>query len=140
MRRSVRLAVIAVLAVAVPVWLVVPAQASKKCVPHKAAFDVKGTVTGGSLSRDAGKKKTYSGTLNVQVTQTNKNSKAFKGPQTFTLSHVKVSFEHGINPASPMGSLAHLQGKINVVAKKCGTTPPNVVIHKAELKKPKPHK
>lgn len=140
MRRFVRLAILAVVAAALPIWLVVPAQASKKCVPHKAAFDVKGTVTGGSLSRDAGKKKTYSGTLVVNVTQTNKDSKAFKGPQTFTLSHVKVSFEHGVNPAMPMGSVAHLQGTINKVAKNCGTTPPNVVIRKAELKKAKPHK
>jgi hypothetical protein len=140
MRKLVRLAVLAMVAVALPVWLVVPAQASKKCVPHKAAFDVKGMVTGGSLSLDPGKKKTYSGTLDVNVTQTNHESKSFKGPQTFTLSHVKLSFEHGINPASPSGSLVHLKGTIDVVAKKCGTTSPNVVIHKAELDKPKPHK
>jgi hypothetical protein len=132
MRRIARLAVTAVLALAaIPVWIAIPAQASKTCKQEHKAFDVKGTVTGGSLTRDAGKKKTYSRTLVVDVTQTNKNSKAFKGSQSFTLSHVKVSFEHGIDPLSPTGSLAHLQGKLIC-------TGPGYTIKKAELKKPKP--
>ncbi len=141
MPKFARIAVLAGLSLSVSIWLVIPAEgAPNNCVkPHTAAFDVRGVVTGGSLSPDSGKKKTYSGTLMVTVTKTNKDSKAYMGPQTFTLSHVKASFEHGVNPAAPSGSLAHLQGNVTVAKKGCPTAS-GYTIKKAELKKPHPPK
>jgi hypothetical protein len=137
MRRVARLSALALLALALPVWLAIPVQASDKCTPHRAAFGAKGLVTGGSLSRDPGKKKRYSGTLDVTVTRTNKRSRAFLGPQSFTLTHVRVFHRHGIDLASPAGNIARLEGTIHVTRRTCPAPPPDLHIREVELRKPK---
>lgn len=141
MRRIVLLAMLGLAGIAA--YVVVPAQAAKpkKCTPHAAAYDVKGTLVSGTLSRDAGKKKTYSGTLTVHVTHTNSAAKADKGQtKTYTLSHAHVSFGGGVNHTSPAaGSRAHVQGTITVLPKKCSTTgfTATVTIKKVEINRAK---
>ncbi len=145
MRRIVLLATLALAGVAVAV--AVPAQAAKpkKCSPHAAAYDVKGTVVSGMLTQDPGKKKTYSGTLTVKVTHTNAAAKADNGQtKTYSLSQAHVSFGGGVNHTSPAaGSRVHLQGTITVLPKNCPTTgfTAKVTIKKVEIdraKKTKP--
>ncbi len=136
MKKIALLAMLALVAIAVAV--VAPAQASK-CTPHAVSYDVKGTLVSGTLSKDPGKKKTYSGSLTVHVTHTNNHAKADKGTtKTYTLSHAHVSFGAGVNKTAPAaGSRVHLKGTITAVPKKCPAITPTITIKKVEIHKAK---
>jgi hypothetical protein len=134
------------------VALVVPAQASKpkhhgkpdkpgkshKCVAHKHAYRVSGTLISGSLTQNSDG--TYSGDLTVHVTGANKHAKADKGTdKSYTLDHAKAKL-HGESPSAlTAGSSVKLKGTITALPKKCDQTgfTPTVTIRRANIKPPK---
>ncbi len=132
-------------AVAVPAQAASDKSAPHKCQPHTVGYVVGGTLVSSTLTLDAAPAKTYSGTLIVLVTKTNKHAKADKGlTKTYTLSHATVSFSVDVNTTSPAaGSRIHLQGTITALEPKCSQTgfTPAVTITKVEIhraKTPKP--
>jgi hypothetical protein len=146
-----RISLLALALLATSVAVAVPAQAAKtkptpsKCQPIAVSYVVSGTLVSGTLTRDAGKTKTYSGTLTVHVTKTDSHAKADKGlTKTYTLSHAKVSFGAGVNKTSPAASSrVTLKGTITTLAPKCSHTgfTPTITITKVEIlraKTPKP--
>ena len=64
---------------------------SHKCKPHKVAWVVKGTLVSQALTKNSDG--TYSGTVNIDVTRTNRHAKDEKGKTNsqYTLDHAKVS-------------------------------------------------
>jgi hypothetical protein len=86
---------------------------------------------------------TYSGSLTVHVTKTDKHSKADKGAtKAYTVTNAKVKL-HGENPASlTANSRVNLSGTVTTLAKKCDQTGfiATVTIKKADIKPPKPPK
>lgn len=145
------LAAASVLAVVAPVQAQNPKPAppkphppkSHKCTPHAVAYRVGGTLVSGSLTQDAGTKKTYSGTLTVHVVRANKHAKADKGTdKAYTLDHARVHLGKLDPAALPVGGRTNLKGTITTLAKKCDQTgfTPTVTIKKADIKAPKPPK
>jgi hypothetical protein len=100
---------------------------SHKCKPHKVAWVVKGTLDSQALT--ANSDGTYSGTVNIDVTKTNKHAKAEKGKTNsqYTLDHAKVKFIVTDQPPTGTvdqtdlrpGDRVKLIGKITTLSKKC---------------------
>lgn len=115
-----------------------PAPTAQKCQPHTIAYVVSGRLVSGSLT--ANSDGTYSGSLTVHVTKTNKHAKAAKGTdQTYTLTSAKVKL-HGENAAAlTANSRVNLSGTITTLAKKCNQTgfTATITITKADIKPPK---
>ncbi|TMM07202.1 MAG: hypothetical protein E6G00_13940 [Actinobacteria bacterium] len=111
---------------------------SHKCTPQKVAYVVSGKLVSGSLTKESDG--TYSGTLTVHVTKTNKYGKADKGTDvTYTLDHAKGKL-HGEDPGALVAnSKVHLSGKITKLAKKCDQTgfTATRTIKKFDIKPPK---
>jgi hypothetical protein len=144
---------VAALAAVAAVAIVAPVQAhspkphppkSHKCTPHAVSYRVGGTLMSGSLTKDAGTKKTYSGSLMVEVLRANKHAKSDKGTsKLYTLAQTKVHFGKGVDPAALVAnSRVNLRGNITTLAKKCDQTgfTPTITIKKADIKAPKPPK
>ena len=103
---------------------------SHKCKPHKVAWVVKGTLVSQALTKNSDG--TYSGTVNIDVTKTNKHAKAEKGKTNaqYTLDHVKAKFI--VTDQPPTGTIdetdlrpgdrVKLIGKITTLSKKCDQT------------------
>jgi len=114
---------------------------AQKCQPHPVAYVVSGKLNSGTLTANADG--TYSGSLSVHVTRTDKHApKAIKGTDvSYTLANAKVKL-HGENPAALTAqSRVHLEGTITTLAKKCNQTgfTAVVTIKKADIKPPKAH-
>ena len=111
---------------------------SHKCTPQKVAYVASGKLVSGSLTKESNG--TYSGTLTVHVTKTNKYGKADKGTDvTYTLDHAKGKL-HGEDPGALVAnSRVHLKGKITKLAKKCDQTgfTATRTIKKFDIKPPK---
>jgi hypothetical protein len=103
---------------------------SHKCKPHKVAWVVKGTLVSQALTKNSDG--TYSGTVNIDVTKTNKHAKAEKGKTNaqYTLDHVKAKFIVTDQPPTGTvdqtdlrpGDRVKLIGKITTLSKKCDQT------------------
>jgi hypothetical protein len=110
---------------------------SHKCVAHKVAYRVGGTLVSGSLTQNSDG--TYSGTLVVHVTNANHHAKADKGTdKSYTLDHAKAKL-HGEAPGALVaGSRVNLKGSITTLAKKCDQTgfTATTTIRKANIKPP----
>jgi hypothetical protein len=138
-----RISLLALALMATTVAVAVPAQAANtkptpsKCQPHAISYVVSGMLVSGTLTRDAGKAKTYSGTLTVHVTKTDNHAKADKNQtKTYTLSHANVSFGASVNKTSPAaGSRVTLKGTITTLAPKCNHTgfTPTIATTKVEI-------
>ena len=114
---------------------------AQKCQPHTIAYVVSGTFLSGSLT--ANSDRTYSGSLTVHVTKTDKHAKADKGTtKAYTVTNAKVKL-HGENPAAlTANSRVNLSGTVTTLAKKCDQTgfTATITIKKADIKPPKPPK
>ena len=107
-----------------------PSTNSHKCKEHKVGWIVKGTLVSQSLTKNSDG--TYSGTVNIDVTHTNKHAKAEKGLTNtpYTLDHVKAKFIVTDQPPTGTvdetdlrpGDRVKLIGKITVLPKKCDQT------------------
>lgn len=115
---------------------------SHKCKPHNVAYIESGTVdatTPSTLAQNSDG--TWSGTLVVDVVNTNHWAKADKGKTvTYTLSNakLKVRFDGGTTGFTA-GERVQLIGKLAAVAKKCAALDPAaspvfrmVVVHPAK--------
>src|SRR5689334_14735138 len=111
---------------------------SHKCTPHKVSYRAGGTLVSGTLTENADG--TYTGSLTVHVTSTNKHAKADKGTDvTYTLTNAKGKL-HGEDPGALVaGSKVHVKGTITTLAKKCDQTgfTATTVIKKFDVKPPK---
>lgn len=141
MKKLLLLVAFVVAIAAAPVQAKGPGPKAHKCQPHSVAYVVSGTILSGALTANADG--TYSGTVTVHVSKTDKHApKAIKGTdQIYTLASAKVKL-HGENPAAlTANSRGHLSGTITTLAKKCDQTgfTATVTIKKADIKPPKTH-
>ena len=142
-----RISLLALALMATTVAIAVPAQAashktgSKACQAHAVSYVVSGTLVTGALTVDLGSPQTYSGTLTVQVTKTNKHAKGDKGQtKAYTLSHADVTFGSGVTATSlTAGVRVNLKGTITTLAPKCSQTgfTPTTTITKVEIHRAK---
>lgn len=142
-----RISLLTLALIATSVAIAVPAQAANnkptpnKCQPHAVSYVVSGTLVVGALTADAAPAKTYSGTLTVAVTKTNKHAKADKSQtKIYTLNHVKVAFGAGVNATLlAVGSRVTLKGTITTLAPKCSQTgfTPTITTTKVEIHRAK---
>jgi hypothetical protein len=96
----------------------------KKCKIKNVGYNASGTLTSYGLTQSQGtatpadtSDDRYSGTIGVDVTKA--NHKSTKGPQTFTVTDVKVNFHEGVTQPPAVGSWVGLHGKITKRNKKC---------------------
>ena len=125
-----------------------PPAKSHKCKPHKVAWIVSGTLVSQSLTKNADG--TYSGSVTMNVTRTNKHAKGEVGAgKTYTLTNVKARFNVPDRNASggasdqadlQAGDRVKLIGKVTTLAKKCDHTgfTPTVTVRKATFSAPNP--
>ena len=141
MKKLFPVALIAAAAIVVPAQANKPADPGKsnsahtqanshKCKPHKVGWVVKGTLVSQALTKNTDG--TYSGTVNIDVTRTNKHAKAEKGKtdSQYTLDHAKAKFI--VTDQAPTGTVdetdlrpgdrVKLIGKITTLSKKCDQT------------------
>jgi opacity protein-like surface antigen len=139
MKKFALLAVLAVVALVGAGQAAGAPSKSHKCQPHKVAYVVHGKLLSGSLTKNSDK--TWSGTLTVHVTKTNKHAKSQKGTdQTYNLDHVKGKVGKGEDPSAlTPDSRVEVQGKITKLAKKCDQTgfTPTVTVKHFTVKLPK---
>jgi hypothetical protein len=135
------LSAVAALVVAVPASAKKPPgnhPDSHKCTPHNVAWIVSGTLTTWSLTLDTGGK-TYSGTVTMNVTRSNRHAEGAEGPgMTFTVTAAHVRFGHGVSSTAPAaGSKIKLIGDVTALAPKCSTTgfTPTVTVERVVLHK-----
>jgi hypothetical protein len=98
---------------------------SHKCMAHNVAYVASGTLTSQTLVKNTDG--TYSGSVTVNITHTNRHAAGDKGTQSYTLTNVHVTF--GLADTNNDGSVgpddltegdgAKLIGKITTLAKKC---------------------
>ena len=128
-------------AVAVPALAADKKSTSEKCQPHAVSYVGRGTVVSAALTPDPATVKTYSGTLTVQVTQTNKHANADRTEtKTYTLSLADVSFGADVNSTAPaVGSRVNLKGTISTLSPQCSRTgfTPTITITKVEIHRAK---
>ena len=90
---------------------------SHKCAVHKVAYRASGTLVNFTATKNSDG--TYSGTIEVRVTNANHHAKTDKkGNVVYTLDHAKITFGHGANPPAA-GDRVTVIGKITTVGKKC---------------------
>ena len=96
----------------------------KKCKLKKVGYNASGLLTSYGLTQSQGagtpadtSDDRYSGTIGVDVKKA--NHKSAKGPQTFTVTDIKVKFHEGVAQPPAVGSWVGLHGKITKRNKKC---------------------
>jgi hypothetical protein len=98
----------------------------RKCMAHNVAYIVSGTLVSQTLSKNADG--TYSGTVTVSVTHTNRHAAAAKGmTETYTLTdaHLTFALRDTNNDGSvglddlAAGDRVKAIGKITTLSKKC---------------------
>jgi hypothetical protein len=116
---------------------------SNKCKTHAVAYIASGTLAGQALVKNTDG--SYSGSVTVNVTHTNRHAAGDKGTQSYTLTDARVTF--GLADINHDGSvgLDDLQtgdrvraiGKITTLAKKCNQTgfASTTTIHKVTFHK-----
>lgn len=116
----------------------------KRCKVHKVGYNGSGALTSYGLTQSKGVgtpqkgDDRYSGTIGVDVTKA--NHKSTKGPQTFTVTDIKVKFGPGVTQPPANGSTVKLHGKITKINKKCDQTGAGVVtLRQVEIKVAKPY-
>lgn len=124
---------------------------SHKCVAHGVAYVASGKLLKWTLTKDENAN-TYSGEVEVEVTQTNHHALADRGKTvTYKVSKAHVNFDvkdtNNDGTVGPddlaAGDVAHLIGKITTLAKKCSqtgftaeTTIRRIVFHEAPTTTP----
>lgn len=117
---------------AAPKYVPAPPPKSHRCVPHSVGYYATGTLVSASLTSEG--KSRFSGTLEVDLHRANHHAPT--GDQTFTLSHARINFHHGVDPTAPAaGSRVKLHGKITALPKHCSTEGfvPTVTVKKADI-------
>ena len=102
------------------------------CAALNKGYNARGTLVQASLTSESDG--TFSGSLEVDVTKANHHAQT--GDQTFTLSHARVKFHHGVDPTAPApGSRVKLHGKITQLPKPCSTNgfTPTITIKKVDI-------
>src|SRR5258708_699421 len=104
------------------------------CTPGSEGFKASGTLVVATLTSEGHGR--YSGTIEVNVTRA--NHRALKGDQTFTLTHARVRFHHGVSATEPpAGSRVKLSGKITELPNKhctSGGFTPTATVKKVDVK------
>ncbi len=82
------------------------------CKTHVQAFRVNGTLVSATLTKLA--KHAYSGTIVITVKTANHAAAGTKTTtQSYTFTHAKVTFGHGVNHSAPVpGSRVQLKGTV----------------------------
>lgn len=110
---------------------------SKKCSTHMVAYVASGTLVSDTLTKSE-KGNTYSGSVVVEVTQTNRHGRPARGTsQTYTVTEARV---RGLAVTSlAKGDRVKLIGKISSVAPKCetSTSTPTITITKLVFHAPR---
>ena len=96
----------------------------KKCKIKKVGYNASGTLTNYGLTQSQGtatpadtSDDRYSGTIGVDLKKA--NHKSPKGPQTLTVTDIKVHFGDGVTQPPAAGSRVGLHGKVTKRNKKC---------------------
>jgi hypothetical protein len=106
------------------------------CVPDSDGFKASGTLIKAALTAEGHGR--YSGTIEVNVAKANHHAPT--GDQTYTLTHARVKFHHGVSSTEPApGSRVKLSGKISELPNKhCATGfTPTITVKKVDIKRAK---
>ena len=112
-----------------------PSKLSKPaaCTPSTEGFKASGKLIVATLTAEGHGR--YSGTIEINVTKV--NHRAPKGDQTYTLSHARVKFHHGVSATEPAaGSRVKLSGKITELPNKhctSGGFTPTITVKKVDI-------
>ena len=104
------------------------------CAPNTEGFKASGPLIVATLTAEGHGR--YSGTIEINVTKANHG--APRGDQTFTLSHARVKFHHGVSATEPAaGSRVKISGTITELSNKHCTSEgftPTITVKKVDIK------